>query len=416
MQSLSNSYSFCCPEVMEYKNQMNKLIHEGKQAGLIEQKIETAKELSKCLFSIEGSVEFIQLFNQQIAGLCELKPGRKLIKHLSQGLSSNLLYKKIIVKEGGESFAFANEIYVDTRNEEKEGKYNAFANGSYVISKRPLMVTIAHELIHNLHNLKTSSLPFLSERVMKRHISEGVLRNMDNLEELDTILGITPTPYISDDETGERCIRGTDLPKVREFKKSIDVMCENAFLLALNLPPRVDHRTYNPSLPTLDKKWSENQKEKNFDFYYQWLDEVMQIETECRSKYDNVEMALKCLTHEKMLPSFFKNSVSRRLLTDIEFLIRVRKMIPDFKEFCYTILVIQIERKHPAARLELMKRLGQENFDDFLNASSILWNNKEYVLFALNCCKDQNSVKLILENVDPSLKNDAEILFLASIK
>lgn len=416
MKSLSNNYLFSCPEVMEYKSLMNKLIHEGKEARVIEQKIETAKELSKSLFSIEGSVEFTQLFNDKVVKLCELKPGRKLIKHLSRSLSSNPLWEKILVREGEESKAKANEIYICIKN--KENYYNALIDGSYVLSKRPLMVKIAHELIHTLHDL---TMPLFSEKLIKTKLSmQGILKNMHTPEEMDTILGIAP--YISDDEIGDRQNRGTDLPKYKELKKSIDVMCENAFLLALNLPPRVDHFGGDPSLPSLDEQWSENQKGKNFDFYYQWLDEVMQIEKEtengCRlaigSKYDDEEIALKCLAHEKILPGFFKNSVSRRLLTDIEFLIKVRKIISDFSEFCRIILHVGIERKYPAARLELMKRLGQENFGDFVNAAPLLWRNKEYVLFALSYCKDQNSVQLILEKVHPSLKNDSEIL-LASI-
>lgn len=381
MQSLS-SHSLCS-EVMHYRSLMDKLIYEkeGSQSCQIEQKIEKSKELSKNLFSIEGDEKFTQLFNEQIVELCQLKPGRKLIKYLSK--SSDI---KIVVKNGSTSEQGGGVITIDPQ---LDGKYNARVADSYVLSKKPLKVTIAHELIHELHQ-RCNWLLYMSN---SHSDINGIFRNrvmgeMDDIEEQQTILGLTYRNFFD-----------AYTVKFNPAKK-IDVICENAFLLALNLPPRVDHRGGESRLSPLDEKWSENQKENNFDFYYQWLDEILVL-TKYKTKkaasavkdiiYDDVETALKCLEHKEKFPNF-SPQISDSLLDGEELFLKARNRIHNFFNTTHAWFA--------SSNMNVMMKLGQTNFDDFFEAAPILWADKEFVLHVLSCCKDQNSVKLTLETVN----------------
>lgn len=398
MQNLS--HDAFCPEVLEYKNLMHKLVHEkaGIQDCEVEQKIRDAKELCKHLFSIDGSDEFVEKFNLQMEKICQLKPGRKLIKYLSKYFNEN---DKVVVKSHVNTSAHGNKIFLDSAAENHT--YTAWFDGFCVNSEKPFFVAIAHELIHVLHCKINPALQVLKGRIKT---CSTFLQDMDDVEEQDTIIGLINNPeYFS-----SKAILCRN-EKVRQ-KKCIDVICENAFLLALNLPPRVNHRSANLNFKFIDSgNWGDMQKANNSNGYYHWLDNMMVAASNYFSYEEpklceNEEAALKCIEYEKIYPGFLISRVSQRLLTDVGFLVKVRNQIPDFFKRVLSF-------PHQITNMELMKRLGRERFDDFFMAHPFLWKEKEFVIHVLNCCKDQKSVKLAMEKMDQTLKNDPEILSLA---
>lgn len=82
---------------------------------------------------------------------------------------------------------------------------------------------LAHELVHELHerSFGTTFGEFdLDISIETRDIIEG----MDSLEEQHTVIGINHFIF-----------------QKKDALTHLDVLCENAFLFALGLPPRIDH-------------------------------------------------------------------------------------------------------------------------------------------------------------------------------
>lgn len=202
-----------------YENLMHQVVYEDKSVS--EERIAEEKKLlaiiAKKIIQIEGNAQFKSALHKQIDELVTLKPGRILIRAIADHLQN------IRIRPHGEATTFSsrygyieihlNNTFYETLNSSSE----------YCTFEKPAFVLLAHELIHVLHHAIDPDGFFMCIETKKNIVNE-----MDNLEEQHTIAGFNPILFSQ-----------------KEKIKKIDVLCENAFLIALGLPPRINHRLIN---------------------------------------------------------------------------------------------------------------------------------------------------------------------------
>jgi hypothetical protein len=167
-----------------------------------------------------------------------VKPGRKLIKALV-----NAGQKIEVVYDNEFKFNFAFFQLKAHLNEDSSSYNNIFGN----YSRKPAWVSFAHELIHALHHVNNK---LVCKNLIKDH--KKIIRNMDDFEEQQTIVGFVEEDYLNN-----------------KIKCKIDILCENAFLLALGLPPRCDHHT--TGLFKVNRDY--NKENCTIDTYCEWLED-----------------------------------------------------------------------------------------------------------------------------------------------
>lgn len=165
-----------------------------------------------------------QTISDHLYKLASTGPGIELFQRLNRVLS-NASSINISNKENVNQTTFANRgITYDPH----QIRYYVSRNsaGETIILPKPSEITLAHELIHILHIYE-------DERgYRERSCTLPAMATMTHAEELLTIAGfgngLTPVPK-------------TEGSKIRANIKVVDRVCENSFLFAFGLPPRISH-------------------------------------------------------------------------------------------------------------------------------------------------------------------------------
>lgn len=332
---MSFTYSFD-RHMDQYKTLFNTLIHEkkGMDPNLLDQKIEKAREQAKVLFLINGSSEFKEMTSELLRKLCEVKPGRKLMKILFK----NLTEKQIIIFENDKSQY--NPITNTIGFKKTPTKYYALQGNNIVNAEKPLEVSLAHEIIHAMQ--KNCDVG-----VDERH-EKNTLPEMSNSHEQLTIIGF---------DSNYTCIKSS-LDKY-------DLICENAFLLAWNLLPRINHDGPDDKAVCVINRCNANDGLNN---YYKWMEETLRKITELpEDKKDDREYILDFIKRNPIaitsVPEKLKIEV---LLEAIDTNIDIMNYFPDLK-----------------SDKNFLKKAIFINPDAFLYSSSALLKDSDFVLEAL---------------------------------
>lgn len=213
--------------------------------------------IDKNIFEINGDDDFKKRIYNDIRVLLQVKPGRFLFKELIKSVEFYSEDKSPIkIKSGKKSFHNDDGSIEINSNESEDRYYNALSGSNTVKCSRPTAITLAHELIHHLHK-RDRDLQEIAEEYarlkQKKPISvpdfikdvkiypkfnfkemscpfEGfenqiIFKGLDTLEEEHTILGVNFPRFLQ-----------------KKTINKLDVLCENAFLVAFNLLPRIDHQ------------------------------------------------------------------------------------------------------------------------------------------------------------------------------
>ncbi len=258
------------PFMQAYAATMDRLITEKP--------IDRMDKIQALFEKVIGKVE-INMDEQQVEqvrgclhSLCELKPGRVLLKawlRLSEEKQVPLVISKGNRTEYGDRSPDPKEIiYVSEEDLLCLSRYTTFKTGepsySYVdnytlyqegeLALKPLYIALGHEILHMVHDLKEKHIHLVDWRN-----ETNCLKGVTNPEEFHTILGVNLKLFSSAWQRG--------LPIEKE-----DVLSENALLLAARLPARISHGRLNRSEQiAMERKIEEGGFENYKSEYYDWL-------------------------------------------------------------------------------------------------------------------------------------------------
>lgn len=369
-------------QMMVYRQLMNSLIYEKKTPDQIKDKSEEICELAKNIFSFDND-ETAKVVSEYIQRIALTKPGRTLLKAL-------IKHHVTIPVKSGHEFLFTNktrEIQLCLTPSIEEYAY-ALSDKRSKICKRPAWVAFAHELIHALH--QNSAKDYLSFR------NEDILPNMTHLEEQFTIIGFNHLIF----------------SKKNKLNK-LDVLSENAFLLALNLPPRINHlsvskeeiKTCESLSETISQPWSHSpeslttdsacsERKQLSDHYYEWLEEqFIAIRQIPEKKKEDIDFIVDYLCQYPLALS----SVSDKVKSDHTFLyFYIRRDLNRLKEFPKLSnnkeFVLKIIKYYP------FEYIGSE-----------LYKDKDFILKASKSLGQSRGLKMLYQKIDPLLLNDPEV-------
>ncbi|MBA3237366.1 MAG: DUF4116 domain-containing protein [Parachlamydiaceae bacterium] len=357
-------------EIEIYKALMNSLIFEKKTMTEEKKakKIEIITQKAKEIFTIAGNDKFITILQEQINDLLSVKPGRKLIKALWEKKSSIT----IISNDRDQYQASVVEISINSIGGEISPKYLTISKQfNPCQSERPAWVILAHELIHALHDQTDRK-----EYTLNHETRKNILEKMDNFEEQVTITGFNPKV----------------LTEKGKIKKS-DVLCENAFLFALGLPPRIDHRSSYSDL-----KWSPNfyENTKPSEVFFSWLEsELNRIKRIPEDKKTDKEFIIQFF--EKYPAAI--SSLSDELKKDDEFVIKILER--DIERFDYF-------PDHKKNKDFMLKAISNHLFA-YVFIDAELLKEKDFVLKILSTTTNKFLIKHFSSELPLSLKEDPEI-------
>lgn len=343
---------------------MNSLIHE--KAGVTDEMVKMRQNkviaLAKDLFVVEGDQEIKDKLTSYVENIASVKPGRKLIK----ALVNNKL--KIKIKKGEDFFFRPDDSMVEVGNEENCRINTIDPTFQQKGVKHPTWIMFAHELIHLLHHHNKEYLK--TEKT-------DILPGMNDLEEQIAIIGYNP----------------------RKFTKSnalsaIEIICENAFYLALGLLPRIDHKRAD----NVDPVEAKHPKAHVVDAYYVWLENTLNsISKIPEDKKDDKEFILKYLDDYPSAAS----TLSDKLKSDYDFILQ---LIVHHHE----MLVLTPLCKDK----QFMMQAVQVQFLAPFYADSELFKDKEFILKMYegqHYYSKPAFKKWILDKIDPSLLNDPDL-------
>lgn len=252
-------------QMAQYRLLMNSLIHE-KPGVDVDDKRARSMELAMKILLIgypydERDEEFEIDIKNRVKELCNLKVGRKLIKALAKILEAPKIQGKHIHPYIPIRLAYTDDSIGYMEEDEYCTQYNYVRltkascykfqyrvmkdNIPYTSNINPPFISLAHELIHVLHHYSASPIFDLNS-----NLDELLLETMTDPEEQHTITGYNYRLFL---------IKNKSLDKV-------DVICENTFLLALNLPSRTSHKE------TLGLINLEGEIPDVEESYYEWLE------------------------------------------------------------------------------------------------------------------------------------------------
>jgi Domain of unknown function (DUF4116) len=352
-----------------YKEMMCSLIYESENMTKEkkEQKKEKIIELAKDLFSIKGDDEFKKTIDNWIINISELKPGRKLIKALAKEKKD----LKIEIEKSYHFYCTGLSIEVEIGKEE-EG-YAALGRERERVNyfERPLWIEFAHELVHALHTLTNDS-----GRADASDTRKSILKGMDNLEEQHTIAGFNHRLFLT-----------------KTNITPMDMLCENAFLLALNLPPRIDHGFGGDQ-----KDFNCFQEKKTHDLYFKWLENELNFEKNIpNDKKENEEYMLKFL---EKYPAAIR-SLSEKLKNNEDFMLQLACICSE--EFFENFPDLSKNKGF------MTKATSQVPYKNLLKVTPPeLFKDKEFVQALVKSARGIYK-KCVLVMIDPLLKNDPDI-------
>lgn len=267
-QSILNS------QMCIYKKLMNNLIYEkgDKSQAKLEERKDKFTNLAKSVLNIEGDAEFKNRIYGYIEQIASIKPGRKLFKALTEG---NPKPVRVWFGNANKFCRFGHSIEVAPEELYAKSFYLTIDEKlNYKAAHWPKWILFAHELVHFLHTHWN-----FNENWRCTEIEADILCDTDNLEEQYTIMGMNHRLFV----------------KKKNQLKPVDILCEDAFLLASGLPPRLDHRAYvedrehEIDLKTLSKMGI-------VDAYYEWLErELLAIREIPKDKINNKEFIINFL-------------------------------------------------------------------------------------------------------------------------
>lgn len=274
--------------IEEYKETFESLIYQKSKDRTHEVDQMMADIIENKIFYIEGDRDFKTKTYDEIKELLYVKPGRLLIRELTKLVS--YFEEPIHIKSGNKYFFHhGSKTHIEINmSERSECHYNALSGSNEVKCSKTKSITLAHELIHYLHNeeeniqkdaefiQKSRRIDDTTREIYQQKIKdvfnedieiypnpefntatfEGyesgiIFRGLDTLEEEHTILGVNIPRF---------------LKKMNKLNK-LDVLSENSFLIAFDLLPRVDHQRAREN--NLEVTIKENQN--ILSEYYHWL-------------------------------------------------------------------------------------------------------------------------------------------------
>lgn len=317
------AYQVYCQQEDNFITLLKSIVYEKENTceDALRIKSETAFKRALPMFSIEGDEDFKHISIDRLKKICSLKPGRVLMKALSR--TNFVIHGNKIKLTHGNKWAFETPRQnISCIKSDPHPYYNGLRmdgaqwSDTSRIYEKPDFITLAHELIHFLHfqlKFPDRSDEYQNHRAWFSHTCEEVfdcIGNMDDLEEQHTESGFSHLVFKN----------LTNLSKT-------DVLCENAFLFALGIPPRIDHRGYNEK--TLQSKIIVKPLKKIVDkkiihIYSEWMKMQLAKIYEIPSCLENdsefiINRVMNSLDNLQQVPHF-KNSelFITRLLIDLK--------------------------------------------------------------------------------------------------
>lgn len=225
-------------QIIEFKKLMHSLTTEKDHvtAEIKLRRQEKTYLTAKKLFSAEGN-EANTILEGYLREIASVKPGRKLIK----ALENTKCHLKVELKDRLIFRPYHSTVFIDNTNAISYNTLNS--SGDVRKTSSPTWIAFAHELIHALHHFSNPEDPLATTSV-------NIFPKMDSLEEQRTIIGFHSKLFSKKD-----CLAIED------------VICENAFYMALGLPVRVDHTD-----ETVEQELSAAERPNSHDGYYTWLE------------------------------------------------------------------------------------------------------------------------------------------------
>lgn len=262
--------SLVCQKNIDRSDKINKLMIELKDQQV---------------FKFIGSNKFKEKVIGNIRSLLSLKPGRVLIKELIK--LNKIIQKPIVIKKGKTAFQHLHRdvnIEINLHKKSDDRKYNALFNREEVSTLKPTMVTLAHELIHEMHDRESKLLKAARDPIASPLKPEAIAKiqtDFDVFSELElkgyNIIGYEESRLVFkglDTLEEQITILGVNLPRFLEKSKKlskVDVLSENSFLFALNLLPRIDHQKGEYQ----HLRVKNDEKNRSLNEYYQWLSQLL---------------------------------------------------------------------------------------------------------------------------------------------
>jgi hypothetical protein len=261
-----------------YKKNFNCLINQTNKDRSYKIDQIMAELRDKKIFEINGNDDFKEKIYSNIRELLEVKPGRLLIRELTK--LATLFDEHISVKSGEKFFRHSDGIIEVNLNKCLDDNYNALSESKEVRCSKPKAITLAHELVHELHK-REEELQALAKYHRRRYqAKEGyAIPNFvkdieiypDPIFQTATFEGLEQEIIFKNLSCleEEHTILGVNVPRFLKKKKmnKLDVLCENAFLCAFNLLPRIDHQ--NDGSDSIEETIQVDQN--NLSAYYHWL-------------------------------------------------------------------------------------------------------------------------------------------------
>jgi ankyrin repeat protein len=399
-------------QILQYRKMLDSLIDEkpGITPERKAQKKEKICNLAKTFLTIEGDEAFKQKIQHYIEKIAELKPGRKLIKALAKNSKENTkIWSGVKTQFGCNRYTGDFNIQVDNIGVIENSGYKTINDKLEVrIFQFSDWIVFAHELVHALHFHLD-----MNEAISASNDKGDLLDDMTDLGEQHAITGFNHHL----------------LPSKKNLHKT-DVLCENAFSLAIGLPPRIDHLGYLNWDPSVDIDLS-CFKEKNVrEVYYEWLEkELNLIRSIPKDKEEDKEFILEYL---KKYPLALE-SLPEKMKADKEFALQVVKMdwyrlelfpilwsdrdvmLEAIKRKDYNIKYVSKELFADKEVMDVILETIKKRSLDIFHVPIELFTDKEFVLNVLKIVKDSQKKELAIELIkfrleqNPSLKNDPEI-------
>lgn len=164
-----------------------------------------------------------QTVKDQLYKIACTGPGMELFQRLNKVLDQAPALKITNKEKVSKHSSIRQEIIYDPNNIRYYVSRNSA--GEIILVRKPPEVTLAHECIHALHYFEDKKAHY------DRRNAKPVMIDMTNAEEQLTITGLgnaIPAPQI----------QGS---KIKANATIVDRVCENSFLFAFGLPPRISH-------------------------------------------------------------------------------------------------------------------------------------------------------------------------------
>lgn len=373
------------------KSRMLSLLIEKKSPDVVEQKKSLICQQAKEILLPKGNEQFNRVVLHYIDCISSVRPGRKLLRELVK------YNRKIEIIEDKISSSNPFKNYISLKIIDS-CKYNTIDNKT---GTAPGWITLAHELIHKLH---FSPLEFDSGTCFigkNRHntlqakylkavmfdnpdplsysvaIKKNIIKNITCLVEQHAITGYNHLLF----EFGEQI-------------KSIDVLCENVFLLAKNLPFRIDHRE---GMGTDIEKIDDTSA--SLETYINWLRSEIHSIRVIPTMYEDHSSLVDFLVQNPLAIS----SLPEHLTDDLELFEKIFYKLENKKELFKIMPNLMRDKK-------FILKIILQNLDFDLIGPDLL-KNREFILQILENLKRRGNflaIEKLLITIDDSLKNDPE--------